>query len=301
METTKIDNRQKRVYQGIIIFLLLLIVVLTWKLISIKSGVDTIILEKEVAVEQKFELQNELDELLAEHEKIKSEYGFLSDQLSEKDSLIMSQAKEIEKLINSQGDYRRIKRQLDYLRGITQGYVSQIDSLYKINEHLVAENTEIRRDLQSEQQRTFDLSKDKEDLEGQLTSAAYLRAYNVNVKTLSLKGSGKESETDRARRTDAVKICFTLSENSLVPAGAKDIYVRIARPDNFILSQGSYSFIYRGERIQYSEKTTVQYNQKAQNVCITYRRGDVELPQGTFHINIFADDSMIGEGSFTLR
>ena len=34
------------------------------------------------------ELQAELDSLLAEHEKIKSQYGSLSDQLSEKDSII---------------------------------------------------------------------------------------------------------------------------------------------------------------------------------------------------------------------
>ncbi len=301
MEQTQSDKRQKRVYHGIIIFLLLLIIVLVWKLVTIKTGVDTIIIEKEKAMAESFELQSELDELLAEHERIKEEYGMLTDQLSEKDSLIMAQAKEIEVLINSQADYRRIKRQLDYLRSITQGYVSQIDSLYAVNQELYAENVEIRKDLQFEQQKSFELSKDKDDLEEQITSAAYLKAYNVNVKTLSVKGSGKETETDRARRTDAIRVCFTLGENALVPSGTKDIYVRIARPDNLILTQGSYSFLYKGERIQFTEKASIKYNKKSQNVCITYTRGDVELMPGSYHINIFADDNMIGEGSFTLR
>ena len=58
------------------------------------------------------ELQGELDSLLAEHEKIKAQYGDLSDQLSEKDSIIMAHAAEIEQLINSQADYKKIKRQL---------------------------------------------------------------------------------------------------------------------------------------------------------------------------------------------
>jgi len=301
METTQTDKRQKKIYMGIIIFLLLLIIVLIWQLISIKTGVGTIITEKEVAEQQSIELRSELDELIAEHEKIKEEYGFLADQLTSKDSLIMAQVQEIEALINSQADYRRIKRQLDYLRGITQGYVSQIDSLYRINQELVDENIVIRRDLESQQQKTFDLSRDKEDLEEKITSAAFLRAYNINVKTLSLRGSGKESETDKARRTDAIRTCFTLSENALVPSGTKDVYIRIARPDNLILTQGSYSFIYRGDRIQFSEKATIQYNKKSQSVCITYFCGDVELMKGDYNINIFVDDHMIGEGSFTLR
>jgi len=301
METTQMDKRQKRVYQGIILFLLLLIIVLVWKLVTIKTGVDTIIIEKEKAIAQTTELQTELDALMAEHYRIKDEYGMLTDQLSAKDSLIMSQAHEIEKLINSQADYRRIKRQLDYLRDITQGYVGQIDSLYEINQQLTEENQVIRKDLLSEQQRTFELVQDKEDLKGQLTSEAYLRAYAVNAKTISVRSNGKESETDKARRTDVIRVCFTLGENSLVPAGTKDLYIRIARPDNLILTQGSYSFLYQGERIQFSEKTSVQYNKKSQNVCVSYRRGDVELLPGVYHVNVFADEKMIGECTFKLN
>jgi cell division protein FtsB len=301
METTQMDKRQKRVYQGIILFLLLLIIVLVWKLVTIKTGVDTIIIEKDKAVAQTTELQSELDALMAEHARIKEEYGMLTDQLSERDSLIMAQAQEIEMLINSQADYRRVKRQLDYLRSITQGYVSQIDSLYEINQLLVEENQVIRQDLLTEQQRSFDLTQDKENLEGQITSEAYLRAYAVNAKTLSVKTNGKEAETDKARRTDVIRVCFTLGENSLVPAGTKDVYVRIARPDNLILTQGSYSFLYQGERIQFTEKTSVQYNKKSQSVCVSYRRGDVELLPGVYHVNVFADDRMIGECSFKLN
>lgn len=298
MENNQSDKKQKKVYQGIIIVLLLVIIVLAWMLISQRSEVRTIVVEKEQAMD---ELQMELDELMSEHERIREEYSVISGQLSEKDSLIMAQAQEIETLINSQADYRRIKRQLDYLRGITQGYVAQIDSLYVINQELVDENIKIKRNLEDEQQRTFDLTQSKEELEEKISTAAFLRAYNVNVKTLSVRSSGKESETDRARRTDAIRVCFTLSENSLVQTGTKDIYLRIARPDNLILTQGSYSFIYRGERIQFSEKVSVQYNQKSQNVCITFNRGDVELMQGTYDINLFSDDQMIGEASFTLK
>ncbi len=298
MENNQSENKKLRMYRAVIIILLVIVVVLSWLLISTKSEVRTIIVEKEAAID---ELQVELDQLMKEHESIKVEYATLSSQLSEKDSVIMAKAKEIEDLINSQADYRKIKKQLDYLRSITQGYVGQIDSLYRVNQMLVEENIEIKQNLQEEQKKTFDLSQNKEELEGKITSAAVLRAYNVTVKPLSMKGTGKETDTDKARRTDAIRVCFTIGENSLIPSGTKDIYLRIARPDNLILTQGSYSFIFRGERIQFSEKISVQYNQKSQNACITYKRGDIELMTGDYHINLFADDQMIGEGTFTLK
>ncbi len=302
MTTTDKYKKEKRIYWGIILFLFLLIIVLVWQFITLKTGVDVIIAEKEKTISRNYELKTELEELMAEHEKIKQEYGELSSLLEDKDSLIIAQAEEIEALILAQADHRRIKRQLDRLRSITQGYLTQIDSLYQINQELIAENIEIKQTLKIEKGRVFELSKAQEELKEQITTAAVLRAYNVNAVPLSISGQrDKETETDRARRTDAIRICFTLGENTLIPIGTKDIYIRIARPDNLILTQGSYSFIYQGDRIHFSEKAVVKYNQKAQNVCITYRRGDVELMSGSYHINLFADDNMIGEAAFVLR
>ena len=83
------------------------------------------------------ELQSELNELLAEHERIKEQYGELSEQLSEKDSIIMAGAAEIEKLINSQADYNRIKKQLARLQNISQEYVQEMDDLCNCCMHVV--------------------------------------------------------------------------------------------------------------------------------------------------------------------
>ena len=58
--------------------------------------------------DEKESLQAELDNLLAEHERIKAQYGDLTDQLSAKDSIIMANAAEIEQLINTQADYNKI-------------------------------------------------------------------------------------------------------------------------------------------------------------------------------------------------
>lgn len=298
------DSQQKKrnnTYKIIIGIQLAIIVVLAILLFTTKSGVDTIVLEKEKTVQMNEQLQTELDSLLAEHDKIKQEYGYLSDQLTAKDSMIMAQAKEIEQLINSQADYRRIKKKLDALRQITQGYVNQIDSLYRVNQQLTDENIKIKGELDNANKVTSDLTKEKDELSNQINNAAYLKGYNVSATGYNLKSGSKESATDRARKIELIRICLTIGENPLVKSGQKDVYVRIARPDNLILTQGSYSFIYQGQRIQYSAKTVINYNQKSQSVCIDYTRGDVELPAGKYHIAVFADDHELGQTSITLR
>ena len=297
------ENKSKdKLYKIIIAVLILIILFMGWRMIVIKSSVDTIIIDKETAMKQNIELENELNELMAEHERIKEEFSTLSGQLSEKDSLIQSYAEEIESLIASQADYRRIKRKLDYLRGITQGYVNQVDSLYRVNAQLKDENREIKGLYESEQDRSKLLSEEKEDLSNKVSQGAILRAYGINVNTFRVRNNGNESETDKAKRTDRVKICFTISENPLVEAGTKDVFIRIARPDGLILTQGSYTFIYQGKRIQYTAKQSINYTNKSQKLCVNWDTGEEQdLPEGTYYVSIFTDDQMIGEGSFSLR
>lgn len=292
----------KKTYQIIIGVLLLIIVVLSWQLIVTKSSVNTVVVEKEKTIIQNQQLQSELDALLAEHDKIKQEYGYLTGQMSEKDSMIMVQAREIEQLIASQADYGRIKKKLDYLRNITQNYVNQIDSLYTINAQLTQENVQIRGDLTEEQRRTFELTQQTENLNTKISSASFLKAYSISATAYNNRSGGKESATDKAKRTDKIKVCFTIGENSLVIGGQKDVYLRIARPDdNLILTQGSYSWIYQGNRIQYSAKTVINYAQKSINACVEYTRGDIELPSGIYHIALFADDHELGQTTIVLK
>lgn len=291
-----------KIYKISIAILLVIIAVLAFLLIRSTSQVSTIVVEKEKSVQMNMQMQHELDSLIAEHNKIKNEYGYISGQLSEKDSMIMAQAKEIEQLIASQADYRRVKKKLDQLRNITQGYVSQIDSLYRVNKQLTDENVKIKGDLESEQKKSFELNQDKENLKTKINDAAVLRAYNVSVSALNVKSGSKETATDRAKKTDKFKVCFTIGENRLVETGNRNVYLRIARPnDNLILTQGSYVFTFNGKTLQYSEKTALKYNGQAVNACIEYTRGDVELKAGKYYFTLYTDNAELGEASITLK
>lgn len=298
------EKKKERGYQITIALLGAVIVVLIWLLISAKTEVRTVYIEKEQVTNQ---LKSELNELLSEHEKIKEEYGDLSLQLTEKDSMIQASAKEIERLIASQADYRQVKRKLDYLRGITQGYINQIDSLFVVNAELKQENVRIRGQIKTEQTRSEQLTREKEVLSEKIEIAAMLKAYNLSAGGIYGKGRGdKETPTDKARRVERIKVCFTLSQNLIIPAGEKTVYCRIARPDNQILVKGrgdQYTFVFSGELLQYSMKTTINYRNSEQKVCLYWDKEDDKTPAmtGTYNAAIFVDGYEIGQTSFTIK
>jgi len=296
--------KKSNTFKVISIILALIIAVLAWQLIITKTKVNTFTIEKEKTQLKNTELQHALDSLLTEHEKIKKEYGSLSGKLTEKDSIITAKADEIQQLIASQADYSRIKKKLEYLRGITQGYVSQIDSLYRVNKNLKDENVQITDKYEKEHTKTTELTKDKENLTQKVSLASTLKAYNIKGTPVRLKSGGKKEELeDKAKKAERIKVSFTLSENLIAPSGTKTIYVRIARPDDKILcvtADESNSFDYNGEKIQYSIKNDIDYQNTAQDIVMYWDKTD-EFTAGTYVVSVFTDGLLIGESQFALK
>jgi hypothetical protein len=300
-------NSQKNSGSGkwIIITVLLLIIIvfiLIWFL-PMKSKYLSVISEKE---DQRVELQNELNNLMMKHDSIKVQYGALSDSLVKKDSIIMANAKEIQDLLNYKWEYGKVNKKLDLLRKITQGYVHQLDSLFTVNRELKEENEKIRQQYSKEQDRTRELSKDKEKLIETVTQAKVLKAYSITSEGVRFTGSGKEKETDKAGKIERVKICFVLGENKLIEPGIKTVYIRILRPDNVVVVQkagGDYTFNFNGESLEYSIKQEIEYKNKDTFTCMYWTKKTKADPAmvGVYNVIIYADGFEIGKSSFELK
>ena len=107
----------------------------------------------------------------------------------------------------------------------------------------------------------------------------------------------------KARKVKDVKkiaISFTIVKNITAKTGNKTIYVRIAKPNNEILSKGNTTFQYEDRQITYSIKKYIEYTGEEQSVTVYW---DVEefLPSGTYTVYIFADGNMIGQNSFEME
>ncbi len=286
----------------LLVILALGIIGLSIKLISVKNEMKGLLVEKEV---QRTELQKELDSLLLQHQQIKAEYGELSDSLSSKDSIIQANAIEIKKLLNTKWEYYKIKKKLNRLQIISQGYIRQMDSIYTVNHQLTEENQKIKEEIKIEKRKNKQLQQTKEELKTKVDAAATLQLFGLKATPVHKKGSGKERSTDKIKRVDRVKVCFTIGKNTIIEPGNKTVYIRIARPNKEILVKGrgdQYSFMFKGEKLQYSIKQTINYQNQAVDQCVYWnRRSTLELKPGVYHVDVFEGDHEIGGTTFTLK
>jgi len=297
MEEKTSDSRKWKIFVSILA--LIILALLFWLFIQ-RSQLLKLVEAREV---EKVELQKELDSLMTEHNTIKEIYGTLSDSLSAKDSIIQANAVEIRKLLDTQYEYYKIRKKMAMLQKVAQGYVHQMDSLYTVNRELKEENDRIRQVVRTEQGRNQNLIRDKEELTQKMNQAAVLQAYGVTITAYKVRGTSN-TETDKANRTDKLKICFTIGENPLIEAGTKILYVRITRPDNVVVTKSKYDvFVYNGQEIPYSVREDLNYEGKAMRVCVDWIKRDNDLPamKGRYMVGVFFDDREIGQGSFELR
>ena len=213
---------------------------------------------------------------------------------------------EIEKLINSQADYNRIKKQLARLQNISQEYVKEMDQLYQENKALKEENQQVKATLEQEREVTRSIQKSNEDLSQKISNAATYKAYNIKSGGYMLRNKGTEEPTDKASKVKRIKTTLMLGENSLIEPGPVNVYCRIAIPETGkVLTMGSgdtYSFVHNGQRLQYSCKTVVNYDNKAENVTLNWDlMSDDKAIKGQYSVQLYTDDQFLGETLFTLR
>ncbi|MCK5847366.1 MAG: hypothetical protein KAG84_08000 [Bacteroidales bacterium] len=290
-------------YKVTIAILIAIIAVLLWTLLYSREEIKAVEIQKE---EIRMDLTGELDSLMVQHSEVKKDYGELSEQAAQKDSIIDANAKEIKKLIAKSSDYRHIKRKLTYLRKVHQSYIDQLDSIYTEN-HKLKEDLLIANDkINSTTKKAHKLEAEKDQLSQIVETGAILRAYNVKGTTFRLRGKTKrEVETFKAHRVDRVKIRFTVGENPLAKPGKRFAYVRIARPDGLIISEGKgdeFSFLAGETRLQYSLKQEIDYQNKSINLELNWdKKSDTDAMKGTYHVAIYLDGAQIGTSSFTLE
>ncbi len=296
------ENKHKndKIFQAVVWVLSVLVVIFGVLWFTTHRSLQEVRYEREVIAERNYGLQLELDSILDDYHATRMEYDSI---LGEQDSIIQANAGEIQDLIARQADYYRIRRQLTQLQEITQQYVKEMDSLYVENKVLREENVQMREEIQQVQRRTTALTEDKQELETQVEKASGLRAYEIEATPFRIRGRDRESETDRARRVEQVRVCFVIGENPITPAGEYTVYMRIADPSGNILrvSDGmSHAFVHHGDTLQFSVKEPFEYQNQARRKCLTWE-SIAGFEPGTYSIALFTDEYRLGETALTLR
>ena len=249
---------------------------------------------------EKQEMENEYSTFATQYDELQVQIN--NDSLKEKlESEKLKTQRLLEELrqvkTTNAAEIMRLKKELRTVRAVLRSYVMQIDSLNKINEALTKENVEVKNKYTQATAQISNLSAEKKSLNEKVTLAAQLDATNISV--LPTNKRGKKAK--KVKDVKKLAITFTIVKNNTASTGNKTIYVRIAKPDNEILTKSSANtFAYEDRNIGYSIKKYIEYTGEEQQVTVYW---DVEefLPAGTYHVYLFADGNMIGQNSFSLQ
>ena len=313
METNKplqTNNEQKKsnVNKILVLIIALLTIfcgVLLWQFLEQKKTTTVEVAEKQKVIEEKDALSVELENMLQEYESLKSDNTAIQAELDQQKQQIERLLADVEKHKGNAVMMAKYKKETVTLRSIMQNYVVTIDSLNTLNQNLNQENVKVRGELGQQQTRYEELNKEKESLTKTVAVASQLDALSPNAAGVYYKSNGKEIETNKAKKAEKIKVCFTLSENKIAKKGPKDIYVRIISPDGKILAEGadeSYMFTYDGIRGVYSAKKTMDYNNEQITGCTSFKiKEGANFPEGKYIAEIYADEANIGTVSFEMK
>ena len=302
----KIDAKteKKSGGKGLLIVLIILLflgnLALGWLYYQEKQESHIVYVKLKDANAEKEYIQKQLDDMTEGYNALKTDNDTLSKKIEEQKAKIQQIKEELKHNKNvSYYQINQYKKELETMRKIMKSYIVQIDSLNTLNQNLIAENKQVKTYYKTEKNKNEELSKQNEDLSQKVDVAKEIRVFNLKVLGLNKKGK----PNTKARKIKKIQVCFVLGENKVVSSGTKTVYLRIARPDGSIISSSEYDlFDYQGNKIVYTDRREVEYNNKDTDVCVYWvNKSGEELIPGTYYADIFVGGKNIGTTTFQLK
>lgn len=299
------SNKKK----GLILWIIILLLMGTngytiWLLLQEQSRVVEQKVVTETVIVERDNVKSDLLVLQKDYEGIVAKDALMQKDIDEKKARIEELIIEAEKHKGDAYMLSKLRKEAETLRSIMQGYVRTIDSLNALNQNLVAEKKTVLKQLDVEKEKQNTLVKEKEELKTTIAKGSILTCFNVSAKAvLFKKGGKKEIETTKARKTEKIKVSFSLGENKIAKSGEKTVFIRITTPDGKELAKSydeTYKFTFNKSSGYYAGKETLNYA-NVEISGVTYCEGQGEFVPGNYVIDITCDGVVIGNGSIKLN
>ena len=248
--------------------------------------------------EQKERLTDSFNTLLNEYKNIKTNNDTIKAKLSKEQNRIEELVKELKNTKNaSAAQIAKYKKELGTLREIMKSFIVQIDSLNTLNKNLTEENTKVKTEYQKARVTNKELEDKNQNLKEIVTVASIIKLRGLTAVPIN----SKAKEMFKIDKIDKIKISFTLEKNDVAKIGTRDVFVRIARPDEMVLTPTEEEFFtYQGARVVFSTKRQVEYNREDTDMTIYWKKNG-ELIPGKYTIDVFIDGNMIGTTNLILK
>ncbi len=292
------SNTVNPVFYIILAVLFVLLSIIAWMYFDQRKKTDQIIAQMTQTTKEKENLTRELDDLLYEYETLQTDNDSLNYQMQIEQDKIKQMLVEVKRVkATNVALIVQYKKELATLRKIMRGYIVQIDSLNTLNIQLMDENVKVKQQYTKVQLDYESLSEKTDDLSSKVEIASVIQTENLEAIAIN----ARSKEVTKAKKVDKIKVCMTMDENPIAKPGLKDIYVRISRPDELVLASSADDlFLFEGEKIVFSAKRQVEYQNVDIDLCI-YWPNHQELPEGTYLVDVYTEGNLIGSTSLVLK
>jgi chromosome segregation ATPase len=297
MENREMNSSKDKRNNLIVIILSLLLVALAclffWQRNTYRADAVLIRAEKD-------SIASELSKMVTGYNSVRSENDSLNRTIISAQAKVKDLLLEVEQVKNvSYQQITKYRQEMTTLRSIMRDYIGQIDSLNQKNQRLMAENVNVKQQVTEARSANQQLEEEKKKLEQTVTLAAQLEAGDLKATGINAKGRDQV----KASKIEKVKIDFVLSKNQTAKRGAKNIYVRIQRPDQILLMKSDKDiFKFEDMKIPFSAMREVEYEGNDLPVSIYWdNSNESSLIPGKYTVDVFADERNIGTTIFEVK
>ncbi len=290
------SNRGLKVGLGIAIALVLGLGIYAFNLYG-----DSIETQKQLTQEKELVL-NDLSQMASQYDAAIGENEIANEKLIEAKNKIESLSTSLKTSESTIASLRSYRTKFKALQ-------KEMSVLLKENDALRAENTVLasdldytKKELQARASYNDSLVSQNNELATIVTEASVMSITGLNATGVIARNSGKLIPTDKSKRADKVKVCFTVAKNPLLKPGNKTLYVQVIAPNRAAIGLNQ-RVVFDEHQYNFSVKSKFNYEQKNLDICeyINVTNKKEGFQKGTYIVNLFDEHRLLSTSRFQLK
>lgn len=255
---------------------------------TVQSYFTDIELEKEIILEDLKDLKATYDQIIIDNKNMSLE-------------LIQERVK-VMKLLADISISQNSRKTLDGFKKQANSLWEKLNKMAIENKLLKIENKEIKKQRDSAKGvlKVSQINNEglKKDLENTVEKFSKLEVSNTTVVTFRLKSSGELVVTDKASKVGGINISFVIAKNVIAKAMDKTYYIQVMNNENIVLGDENMR-THQYKSLSYSIASDVKYENKM--IRVSENLMGKNFATGTYYVNIYDGEELVGESSFTLK
>lgn len=295
MAETK-NNNGLKVLAGILGVILLGTIIYTVSLYQEKKKNEAVLeQEKEVVVGELESLRSEYDKAILESNKTNEELVEARDNIAKYIDSVSAMKADLATL-------SRYRRQVSILKKEREQLMRQVDSLKQSNTMIAMQRDSTFAELEKQTVFNDSLIVQNTQLAEAVERGSALNLTQFSVDAVRERNNGTLRSTSRAKRTDKLKVCFTVADNVIAEAGDREFYIEVLDPQGNVMGGSNSKSMEDGPTISYTKNTNFYYENAALDVCDYISNYAGEFKEGNYMVNVYDDSlKLLGTSRFELK